>query len=135
MWVEIATRELARQFRDGYTPNGVKEVLKAFPDDLDPFYKRIIDHQLGRFGEENTHQVSLPEARRMLTWTTFAERPLSVAEFRHAFAIPDSVEDISSFDLLEYRLGNSKAAELKMANICGNLIDVVVSRTLTLTKV
>jgi ankyrin repeat protein len=124
MWVEIATRELARHFGKGYTSKGVKKVLKEYPVELVPFYKRIVDDQLARFKKSTTGEKSLQEARRMLTWTTFAERPLSGAEFRDAFAIPESAEGILIDDFMGSRLGNNKAAELKMADVCGDLVEI-----------
>ena len=124
IWVEIATRELEKLFAKGYTPGRVKEILKRFPVELGPFYKRIANDLINRFKESNTLEESLQEARRVLTWTTFAERPLSISEFRDAFAIPDSVEGILIQDFKDQRLGNDKAVELRMAGVCGDLVEI-----------
>jgi ankyrin repeat protein len=124
IWVEIATRELEKLFAKGYMPGRVKEILKRFPVELGPFYKRIANDLINRFKESNTLKESLQEARRVLTWTTFAERPLFISEFRDAFAIPDSVEGILIRDFNDQRLGNDKAVELRMAGVCGDLVEI-----------
>ncbi|KAL7952220.1 ankyrin repeat-containing domain protein [Trichoderma compactum] len=59
----------------------------------------------------------------MLTWVTFAERPLSVREFLDAVAIPELVEENSGINLQEYRL-DEIAMRQRMSNNCGDLIEI-----------
>ena len=79
---------------DGYTPMAMKKTLEKLPKELEPFYQRIVGDLLARFNSPDPERDSdsdtlVQEARRMLTWATFAERPLTIGEFRDAIAIPD----------------------------------------------
>ncbi|KAM0513509.1 hypothetical protein ACHAPE_007771 [Trichoderma viride] len=125
MWVEIVTRELERAVRRGVSPREFKKIVDELPDKLEPFYERIVQDLIARFQRQRQKKAEsrLREAQRMLTWVTFAERPLNVREFRDAVAIPELVEENSGINLQDYRLDDI-AVRQRMSNNCGDLLEI-----------
>ncbi|KAM0473862.1 hypothetical protein ACHAPX_007910 [Trichoderma viride] len=126
MWVEIVTRELERVVRRGVSLKGFKEIVDGLPGELEPFYERIVQDLMARFKRQRQKEAEsrLREAQRMLTWVTFAERPLSVSEFCDAVAIPELVEENSGINLQDYRLLDDIAVRQRMSVICGDLLEI-----------
>ncbi|KAM0449375.1 hypothetical protein ACHAPV_008832 [Trichoderma viride] len=126
MWVEIVTRGLERVVRRGISAREFKKIVDELPNELEPFYERIVQDLMARFKGERQKEAGsrLREAQRMLTWVTFAERPLSVREFCDAVAIPDVVEENSSFNLQDYRLVDDIAVRQRMSDICGDHLEI-----------
>ncbi|EHK48503.1 hypothetical protein TRIATDRAFT_93965 [Trichoderma atroviride IMI 206040] len=126
MWVEIVTRELKREVRRGVSAREFKKTVDALPNDLKPLYERIVKDLLARFNNEGQEKADsrVREAQRMLTWVTFAERALSVNEFRDVVAIPDTVEENSRINLQDYRLLDDTAVQQRMSDICGDLLEI-----------
>lgn len=106
MWVEIVKRELEQVVRRGVSAREFKKIMDELLNELEPFYERIVQDLMTRFKRERQKEAGsrLREAQRMLTWVTFAERPLSVRPFCDAVAIPDVVEENSRINLQDYRL-------------------------------
>jgi ankyrin repeat protein len=126
MWVEIVTRELERLVRHGVSAEEFRTKVETLPDELEPFYARIVEDLMARFEVEGTKQFTLRirEAQRMLMWVTFAERPLSVEEFRDAIAIPDVVGENSRVNIEDHRLFDDIAVGQRMSSICGDLLEI-----------
>ncbi|EXJ92397.1 hypothetical protein A1O3_00947 [Capronia epimyces CBS 606.96] len=127
LWVEIVTNELKRCVDTGYIPIAIKKTLHELPEELEEFYERIINDLLARFEEKGKRKIDdlVREARQMLTWATFAERPLTVEEFRHAIAIPATVEENSGIDLSAHLLPDHSNVKLRIAHVCGDLLEII----------
>src|SRR2546423_2326791 len=83
LWVELILGELHLSIRKGYySRKQISSKLESLPPTLEKLYADIV-RRLG----EGSDSYLLATARAMLTWACFAERPLTVAEFRDAIAI------------------------------------------------
>jgi ankyrin repeat protein len=128
MWVEIV-RELKRAVRRGVSKIEFEGIVDNLPNELEPFYERIVGDLMARFETQKQEEAEsrLREAQRMLTWVTFAERPLTVREFCDAVAIPELVEENSGINLQDHRL-DYVAVRQRMSNNCGDLLEIGWSR-------
>ncbi|PON21684.1 kinesin [Trichoderma gamsii] len=125
MWVEIVTRELERAVRRGVSPRKFKEIVDKLPNELEPFYERIVQDLMARFKRQRPKEAKsrLREAQRMLTWVTFAERPLHIREFRDAVATPELVGESSFINLQDDRVDDI-AVRQRMSYNCGDLLEI-----------
>jgi WD40 repeat protein len=99
LWVTLVLKEL----RQVHTSTEIKKVLSTNPTDMDDLYGRILSEMAkARFGKEL--------AKAILTWTTFAFRPLSTDEIHRAIEVDinDTINDI----------------EKSISTCCGNLVYV-----------
>ncbi|KAL0932822.1 ankyrin repeat protein [Colletotrichum truncatum] len=127
LWVEIVTREMERCLRHGYTAAAMRKTIENLPQDLEPFYERIIGDLLKQYEKDENKQfnaATVVEARRMLTWVTYAERPLNLVEFCDAIAIPDTVTPISGFQFQDFRLPEELAMRQRLEYVCGDLLEI-----------
>lgn len=94
LWVKLVVTELRKGKMIVGTSYELQQAIDSLPWGLAGFYARILDGLDTSAGAET---------QRMLEWVLFAQRPLSLAEFRHAIAMgsnqePDglaTVEDIT----------------------------------------
>jgi ankyrin repeat protein len=126
LWVVLILCELLHHVEKGaYSIEEIKEKLKGLPIDLESTYEEIV----GRLRRMNTKE-EIAQGRLMLTWVSFAKRPLTVMEFRDAIAIPTEPGSISSHEFLSGNrvtvLDNNWALIWRrMLSRCGSLLEVV----------
>ncbi|KAF3926748.1 Ankyrin-3 [Orbilia brochopaga] len=118
LWVELVSRELEAVFRRGITFKDLQDTLTNLPDDLEPFYKHIIQ----RLKDEEPK--SIPEAKRMFLWVALAQRPLTLEEFREAIAVPASIEGNFVIEMEKERLKRIQDVQLRLHHNCGDLLEV-----------
>ena len=79
LWISLIVKALKRK---GWTISELEQEARRFPLELVDFYRQMVQ-RLARNDSTMTD-----ETNRMLIFATFAERPLSVAEFRDVIAVP-----------------------------------------------
>jgi len=123
LWVVLICRALKRYTRNGYSPAGLKKELASLPKDLEGFYQ-MMTQRLDR----NLEPRALQEARKILNWIIFAERPLTMAEMRDIIAIPfgDGMNISPSPSFLEdHRIVGWQGVKQKLRHTCGDLLEII----------
>ncbi|KAI1738437.1 hypothetical protein F4680DRAFT_179772 [Xylaria scruposa] len=116
LWVELVSHELTDLFEMGITMTDLQGTLTRLPNDLELFYQLII--------KRLAIKKDTDEARRMVIWTTFALRPLTVDEFRDAIAIPASTDKHLSIDIKQRRFRTTRDVQLRLQSNCGGLLEI-----------
>jgi NACHT domain len=100
LWVHLVREELLPYVESGCRKREIFEQLKNLPTGLEDFY----EHILRKLAKGSPRDIR--DGTRMFQLALFAYRPLSVAEFQHALAIPNdpSVEFIPSHESFEDEL-------------------------------
>jgi len=83
VWVKLVRSELAQYAETGYRDPEIFEVLKGLPQELEPFYQRMLNKL------ENGPLRDIRDGIRLFEFVLFALRPLTVEELRDALAVPD----------------------------------------------
>lgn len=83
LWVKLVVTELRKGKMIVGTSHELEDAINSLPWGLTGFYARILDGLDTNAGAET---------QRMLEWVLFAQRPLSLAEFRHAIAMGSNPE-------------------------------------------
>ena len=126
LWVVLILGELIRHVEGGsYTNKEIDEKLRSLPKDLEMTYEEII-HRLLR--TNNAQEVA--QAEVMLVWATFADRPLSVREFRDATAmLPSDWDNQHSLHDRRIHVSSTNWAPVKrrIFKICGGLLETIES--------
>ncbi len=123
MWVTLVLKDLEQCFiNGGYSRATLNARLISLPKELggkEGFYRRMVDSLVDKHKEDQEQQEL---GRRILTWITFAERPLSVAELQDALATPSGLErtDLSKHILHDHRPHKLERAILSS---CGGLAE------------
>ena len=117
----------------------MRQKLSNLPRDLEQCYEEMIrrimrgaekDQQRGRDGRE----LHISKTKMMLSWATYACRPLTFAEFRDIIAIGDIQQQELSLDttnvsaaslLSEYRLGSEKQVHKAVLHYCGGFLEPI----------
>ena len=90
-----------------HTRKAVRTALEGLPRELDETYNEAMK----RIRSQNTDDVEL--AQRVLTWISFALRPLTVTEMRHAMAVQPNQTHIDEDDLIEDEI---------LVSVCAGLV-------------
>ncbi|CEJ93162.1 hypothetical protein VHEMI08771 [[Torrubiella] hemipterigena] len=94
LWVCLVLRDLERTMKGIYTMKDLLKRARSLPKDLlgkDGFYRLIIDSMIRRQQDENQddeeREANLRMTRRILTWVTFSEHPITIPELATVLAI------------------------------------------------
>jgi hypothetical protein len=90
-----------------HTPKAVRTALQNLPEKLD----RTYDEAMERIRSQNKEDVDL--AQRVLSWISFALRPLTVAEMRHAISVQPDQTSIDEDDLIDEEI---------LVSVCAGLV-------------
>jgi len=126
LWVELVMRKLEQYVSEGATGEGIMIRLKCIPEDLYTFYSDIVKKLNTRDGYD------IAEATAMLTWASFAARPLAVREFGDAIAISmaSDTEQLDTGVLNAKRYRNPDHLRKGIKSRSGGLLETTVSQTL-----
>ena len=139
LWVVLILDKLLRHVEKGsHTKREIKEKLESLPMGLESIYEEIVVRLRGKHDEKG-----IAQGRLMLTWGSFAKRPLTVQELRDAIAIPTETgyvfERPTDF-LDENRIHipdetNWAPIRRRIADMCGSLLEVVRPNSENLIKI
>jgi hypothetical protein len=90
-----------------HTPKAVRTALQNLPEKLD----RTYDEAIERIRSQNKEDVDL--AQRVLSWISFALRPLTVAEIRHAISVQPDQTLIDKDNLIDEEI---------LVSVCAGLV-------------
>jgi len=90
-----------------HTPKAVRTALQNLPEKLD----RTYDGAMERIRSQNKEDVDL--AQHVLSWITFALRPLTVAEMRHAISVQPDQTSMDEDDLIDEEI---------LVSVCAGLV-------------
>jgi hypothetical protein len=121
LWVTLVLRELKELVVEGYSQVDLETRLRMLPTELEEMYALIIRRVIR--GSRASAEVLIKRGAKMLTWVTFAERPLSIEEFGDAIAVPSLSDpfDPSPDFLIRNRI---HGLELRMGACCGPLLEI-----------
>lgn len=128
LWVVLILGELLRYVEKGsHSRNEIKEKLEDLPTDLVSIYKEIVDTL-----QKGHNEKEMAQGRLMLTWGSFAKRPLTVKELRDVIAIPAGAQSIfrwSTSILHDNRISiqhnNWAPIRSRMVDMCGGFLEAV----------
>lgn len=124
LWVTLVLRDLEKRIKNGgYSKADLQKRLASLPKELggeDGFYRTMIKSLIKKGAEDEEQEE---RGRRILTWVTFSERPLSLAELQDALATPPQPDcpDLSTYPLDQYR---PLQLEQGILTACGGLVEV-----------
>lgn len=99
LWVVLVARELKELVLEGCSRVDLEDCLKQLPTELEDMYRLIIRRLCGQpeheLKESKRKATKMKKAVKMLSWATFAKRPLGIEEFRDAIAVPSVLEPFS----------------------------------------
>jgi hypothetical protein len=103
--------------------------MESLPKDLEQAYTEIVSTL------QSTHAAdSIAQTRLMLTWATFAKRPLTVQEFRDAMAVQPNLSNTYTLSRTQFRENrievrgtNWAALRHRVVDMCGCLLEIVRS--------
>ncbi|KIM87085.1 hypothetical protein PILCRDRAFT_64497, partial [Piloderma croceum F 1598] len=101
------------------TIKAVRDALDVLPAELDDTYREAMD----RIAQQSRDDEAL--AKRVLMWITYAERPLSLMELRHAVSTLPGMTDIDSESLVQEQLLTSVCAGLVAVDEDGNIVRLI----------
>ena len=90
-----------------HTPKAVRTALQNLPEKLDRTYNEAME----RIRSQNKEDVDL--AQRVLSWISFALRPLTVAEMRHAISVQPDQTSMDEDDLIDEEI---------LVSVCAGLV-------------
>lgn len=117
LWVKFVVTELAEKMYGGSTELELKETLDAIPESLQGIYFRIL---------KKIEKGTDSEAWRMLEWVLFAERPLTLAEFRYAIAIGSPTNNFDSMAAIDSSgaiVETPEQMRTRLCRLCGGLLE------------
>ncbi|PVI04976.1 hypothetical protein DM02DRAFT_517644 [Periconia macrospinosa] len=77
LWVHLVGKDLLRNFDDGQSTQNVLEYLEELPQELDDYYKLMLQKIC-------KNERNIADSRMLLQFVLFAKRPLTVDELLHA---------------------------------------------------
>ena len=107
LWVEFQLDAICAEASD----SGIEKALERVPDDMDATYERIL---------KTINEKPRPKrkvARRVLLWTAYARRPLSIDELACAISVEIDTKDLED-------LTSSNPAEDYIVDACANLVSI-----------
>src|ERR1700722_4229525 len=87
-----------------FSPREVRAALENLPEGMDGTY----DEAMERVEQQDDRRKQL--ARRVLSWITYAVRPLSVKELQHALAVMPDTTKLDPEDIIDYEILTSVCA-------------------------
>jgi tetratricopeptide (TPR) repeat protein len=122
LWISIIIKELIIWADEGgYTEAEIKGKVQTFPLELVDYYKYMIK----RLAQHKPEVQD--EARKMLDWVTYAERPITACEFWDIIAVPSNLDrsyvaSIQDFQALKLR--RLQDVRKRIQKNCGDLIEI-----------
>jgi hypothetical protein len=96
LWVALVFRELKELVLEGCSQIELEACLNTLPTELEDMYRliirRLFDRPKHQFRDLEKEDTKKKKGVKMLNWATFAQRPLTIEEFRDAIAIPSISE-------------------------------------------
>ncbi|MCJ1243422.1 hypothetical protein MMC30_000619 [Trapelia coarctata] len=138
LWVVLILGELISHVGKGSHSNTeITEKLEALPTDLEKMFEEIV-RRLQKLHNER----DITQARLMLTWASFAKRPLSVREFRDAIALPTGsqlrgvvTDDFLHNNRISVPTDNWAPVQRRIVQTCDSLMEVVVPNSQRLVNI
>jgi hypothetical protein len=90
-----------------HNEEGVLNALNNLPNDIDEIYNQAME----RIGRQSNADRELAE--RVLSWITYARRPLTVEELRYALAVSFKMTDMNARAFI---------FEWKLTSVCAGLV-------------
>jgi len=117
------------------TSSAVSKQLKKLPGSLDAIYdeamKRITCQVKGEDMDEDTEGIASKKkedasiAKKVLSWLSYARRPLSLAEIQHAIAVEPTTTSLSKRDFIPEDILISVCAGIVIVEKESNIIQLV----------
>lgn len=137
LWVVLIIRELRELLIGGFWTLGqTKDMLSSLPQDLEQCYEGIVRRimksvERERYGSQQGREQRMAKTQMMLSWVTFAYRPLNLREFRDVIAIGDIQArnlssdkiDVDTVLLSEHRLRSEKQVHSAVLHFCGGFLE------------
>jgi hypothetical protein len=122
LWVTLERRVI----NGGYSKADLQKRLVSLPKELggeDGFYRAMIKSLIKKGADDEEQEE---RGRRILTWVTFSERPLSLEELQDALATPpqSACPDLSTYHLDQHR---PLQLEQGILTACGGLVEVSIT--------
>lgn len=114
LWVTLVVKELKKGKLLVGTDQELERAIESLPADLTEFYDHILEEL-----DTNTHA----ETRRMLEWVLFADRPLSVEEFRCAIFVGSGAPPTDLSSLEQIAVPGSRMEE-RIREYSGGLLEI-----------
>lgn len=114
LWATLVVKELKKGKLLVGTDQELEKAIDSLPADLTEFYDHILE-------ELDTNANA--ETRRMLEWVLFADRPLSVEEFRYAIFIGSETPPTDLISLEQIALPASRMEE-RIREYSGGLLEI-----------
>jgi hypothetical protein len=122
LWVVLVLRDLEEHLTRGtYTVHGLLSRLRSLPTGLKDFYRAMINLLVHDSGQDRDQEEKREDIHRILNWTAFSERPLSLLELREVLTVPPMSKAI---DLLSFSLKRYRRIGLDLLSLCGGLVEV-----------
>jgi hypothetical protein len=101
------------------TAKAVRDALDVLPTEVDDTYREAMN----RIAQQSKDDEAL--AKRVLMWITYAVRPLSFMELRHAVSTLPGMTNIDSESLVQEQLLTSVCAGLVAVDGEGNIVRLI----------
>jgi hypothetical protein len=125
LWVVLVLGDLEEYITRGtYKVDDLFSRLHSFPRQLKGFYRAMINSVVIDIGQDRDQEEERENIHRILNWTAFSKRPLSLLELREVLAVPPMSKaiDFLSFNLKHYRVIVS--LDQRILSCCGGLVEV-----------
>jgi hypothetical protein len=118
VWVNFVAKKLLEYAQCGCSKQEILDSLKCLPIELDELYGRLLS-QL-----EHMNHRDIRDSQMMFQLVLFACRQLTLAEFRHALAIPDDI--LAEFSPLDKSFENELiyGIDRRIIHCGGNFLEV-----------
>lgn len=121
LWVTLVLEDLADLASTGPNQKELDERLRSLPLELEGMYKLIIGKLVNKPKQLLPNAIDI--AHQMLSWVTFAEKPLSTKEFIDAIAIPPSTKPFKP-DSKFLGMNRVTSLEDRIRTCCGPLVEI-----------
>jgi tetratricopeptide (TPR) repeat protein len=121
LWVSIVLREIEQRASVGFSETDIETMVQKLPLDLLDYYKHIAR----QLAEGEPEMVG--EAKKILDWMTYAERPLTAGELWDILAIPahtDRTFILTTQFFRTSRLRNLNHVGKRLKKCCGDLLEI-----------
>ncbi|KAF1353322.1 hypothetical protein BDV97DRAFT_410455, partial [Delphinella strobiligena] len=121
LWVTIVIRELKVWVEKGCSEAEIKNDVQSFPLELVAYYTQIVQ-RLAHDSPESQEQT-----RKMIDWVTYAERPVTAAEFWDIIAVPSNPDEackLSAHSFQTLKLRRFQDLEKRIRRHCGDFIEI-----------
>jgi hypothetical protein len=118
VWVDLIKRELRTIGSTGGSERQILDHLRQLPKELVDFYEFTLQKL-----EKGSHQ-DIQDGITLFQFTLFALRPPTVAELRHALAIPPDPDRPFTPSHTEFKKKQSSSIERRILHCGGNFLEI-----------